>query len=106
MNNALSLAEALENIFILHQLSMQRRYRLEKIQSNVFMHSTAAYTSEAIFNDNADTDMELLLRFTSQNYTPPVVDELHLKRCLDSGVEFCTCLVSKDDTVTGSEVPL
>lgn len=101
MNN--TQAQAIENGFLLSTLFFERQYRLEKIQASRLLATPRNYSSEAIFNDNTEADLEMLRQFATPFFTPPVVTELHFKRCLDSGVVECTC--SADKRTKEDEIP-
>ncbi len=93
----MSNADFIENGLVLQSLFLQRRFRLERLQVDQFS-TFPDYSSQEIFDDNAATDTEMLKRLTSLNYTPPIVDELHIDACSNAAVDGCICLTYKDAT--------
>lgn len=83
-------------------MDSKRNKNLEKIAREQVMDLTRGKYISArelvdVMSDNIATDV-YMERYFEQGFLfmPSQIEELHLKRCEDSGVVNCTCLINND----------
>lgn len=94
----MSTQERIETTLLLSALFFERKYRLEKVQANLFLTDYGWQDPAVIEKENRETDLELLDYLANPNYTPPHVTELHVEACEESGITQCICSTYKDTT--------
>lgn len=80
----------------MHQLQQTRTFNLMRVyQDMVYEGYFSSMNVSGIIRDNQLTHNELADRFTDTRHTPPEGVELHLDRCMESYIEYCTCTPDK-----------
>ncbi len=79
-----------ENIFTLHSFKSVRDFKLNRLGDTTNRPLTK--NLREVIKENYETDRELFSYFTDRSRYTPESHELHLDRCLDSGVRECTCM--------------
>ena len=87
-----------EAIFLLESFITQRNNRLTDafIQQMLSKRKDTVMSPQEAWKDNREADSELIYYFSQGLIgTPPEVTELHKTHCINSGIEFCNCLVKE-----------
>lgn len=92
--------DSIEAILKLEELTKKRDYNLESIATKEVLVRDKIISPRDLVDimyDNGVTDA-YMQRYFGQGFLamPAQVEELHLKRCENSGIPECTCIVSHD----------
>lgn len=89
----------IENQFLLDNLLAKR----ERSQKRV-LEATGSVELALAIAENMETDNEMTMRFTTKNYKPEEVTELHTKHCLYNDINECTCSIRLRDNWVREEI--
>lgn len=93
-----------ETNFLLKSFQAERQIKLDAVALQNKRYGKRVNETMDIINDNENTDLEMMQHLLSHTKYLPTSPDLHLDRCLISGVKYCTCTVKtnsrgSDDSV-------
>lgn len=90
----------IENQFLLDNLFAKRQQQQERL---VF-EEAGGWMLTDVLKENDKTDREMTMRFTTKDYKPEEVTELHTKHCLYNDINECTCSIRLRDNWVREEI--
>lgn len=78
----------IENQFLLDNLLAKRERKQRRV-----LEETGSVELALAIAENMETDNEMTMRFTTKDYKPEEVTELHTKHCLFNDINECTCSI-------------